>query len=285
MAWYGPAFHAFWIIPDKNTKALSAMQFITLNGIHHHYALAGPDSAPVIVFSNALGTDFRIWDGVLAALPKGVRTLRYDMRGHGLTGAPDGPYRMDQLRDDLLGLCDALGIVQFHLVGLSVGGLVGQAVALAAPDRIARMVLCDTAHKIGPASIWEERIKAIAADGLTSVADEIMARWFPEDMLAREPDLFAEAKAMMLRTPQQGYLGVAAAIRDTDFTLQTPTIETPTLVMVGSEDKATPPALVSRLADLMPNSELQQIAGAGHLPCLEQPIRVAELISRHCSLT
>ena len=261
------------------------MRFLSCNGIVHHIVLEGPEDGPTIVFSNSLGTDFRIWDGVVAALPQGVRTLRYDTRGHGLSGAPDGDYAMDTLRDDLLGLVDALGIKTFHLVGLSVGGLISQAVALAAPDRVEKLVLCDTAHVIGPKEMWQARIDAIAEGGLAAASDAIMERWFPADMATRDPDLFAGAEAMMSRTPLKGYLGVAAAIRDADFTQTTPTIEVPALVMVGSEDKATSPTLVASLADLLPNSALHIIEGAGHLPCLEQPERVADLIASHCGLS
>lgn len=261
------------------------MQFIEANGIVHHIGVQGPENGPVVVFSNSLGTDFRIWDGVCAALPSGVRILRYDTRGHGLTTAPKGDCTIDVLRDDLLGILDAVGIEKCHLVGLSVGGMISQAVAFAEPDRVERLVLCDTAHKIGPPSMWSERISAISEVGLEAASDAVMTRWFPEATRARDPVLIAGCKAMVSRMPQHGYLGVVAALRDADLSAQTPKIQAPTLVVVGTEDTATTPALVASMADLIPNSELKQIEGVGHIPCLEQPEHLAELIINHCGLS
>jgi len=251
------------------------MRFVSVNGHIHHYALEGPEDAPTVVFANSLGTDFRIWNDVLAHLSGPIRSLRYDMRGHGLSDLSQGPVTIADLADDLLTLLDHLKIGQAHVVGLSIGGMVAQALATQAPGRITSLVLCDTAHRIGTPDAWGTRIAAIEAGGLESIADAVLDRWFAPELRTANPGLFAGARAMLTRTPATGYQALCAAIRDADLTASTALIETRTLCLCGTADMATPPELVAAMADLMPNAVYESIPGAGHLPCLERPAFLA----------
>jgi 3-oxoadipate enol-lactonase len=255
------------------------MRFERANGIVQHLSVTGPENQPWIVFANSLGTDFRIWDGVLDALDDRYRVLRYDMRGHGLTEAPPGPYAMTDLRDDLLCLFNQLEIERATIVGLSVGGMVAQSLAAAAPDRVDRLVLMDTAHRIGPPALWEDRIAAVSDGGMEAIADAVLERWFSSDYKTVNPQARAGARAMLSRVPAVGYAGICAAIRDADLTEAAARIDVPTLCLCGDQDKATPPDLVLALADLLPRAEFRLIEGAGHLPCLEKPDAVATEIT------
>lgn len=257
------------------------MRFKTANRIVQHYRIDGPQDAPTIVFLNSLGTDFRIWDGTVAALGGGFRILRYDMRGHGLTTLTDGPYAIDGLAADALALMDAVGIGRAHLVGLSVGGMVAQHIAAAAPGRVEKLVLMDTAHKIGTPEMWQTRIDALLDGGMESIAEAVLDRWFAPAYRHAAPEAFAGAAAMLTRTPLHGYAAVCGAIRDADLTDAAATIAADTLCLCGSDDKATPPDLVLALADLIPNARYETVENAGHLPCLEHPETVAGRILGH----
>ncbi|MDW3204856.1 MAG: 3-oxoadipate enol-lactonase [Alphaproteobacteria bacterium] len=254
------------------------MRFESIGDLTHHVSLEGPAGAPVVAFANSLGTDFRIWDGVVDRLPPSVRILRYDMRGHGLTSAPQAPYAMTDLRDDLLGILDRLGLDQVALVGLSVGGMVAQSAAAKAPERFSKLVLCDTGHVIATREIWNARIETVETGGMTAIVDSVLDRWFGPDFKTRDPALHAGMHAMLTTIPPQGYNGICAAIRDADLTEDTARIAVPALCLCGTEDKATPTELVASLADLLPNGSYMAIPGAGHLPCIEQPDAVARHI-------
>lgn len=254
------------------------MRFVTANGIVHHYAIEGAEDAPWIVFANSLGTDFRIWDAVVDLIAPKARILRYDMRGHGLSGCPPAPYAMTDLRDDLLSLLNCLEIQQASIVGLSVGGMVAQSLAASAPERVDKLVLMDTAHRIGPRKIWEDRIAAVEAGGMETIADAVLERWFSSSYKNLHPEGWAGARAMLSRVPAAGYAGICAAIRDADLTAEAARLDMAALCLCGDADKATPPALVLALADLLPNAEFEILPGAGHLPCLEIPDAVAAKI-------
>lgn len=255
------------------------MRFVTANGIVHRYTVEGPadapGNAPWIVFANSLGTDLRIWDAVVEQIGSKARILRYDMRGHGLTECPPAPYAMTDLRDDLMSLLKVLDVQQAAIVGLSVGGMVAQSVAAAAPDRVAKLVLMDTAHRIGPPKIWDDRIAAVEAGGMESIADAVLERWFSRDYKELHPEDWAGARAMLSRIPAAGYAGICAAIRDADLTAVAAGLDVPALCLCGDSDKATPPALVLALADMLPEAEFELLPGAGHLPCVEIPSLVA----------
>jgi len=254
------------------------MSFAKINGIVLHYEETGSARLPTIAFSNSLGTDFRIWDGVVRILKPEFRLVRYDKRGHGLSEAPPAPYTMDEHVEDLAGLLEHLGVEDAIIVGLSVGGIIAQALAARHPDLTHAIVLCDTAHKIGTADLWNGRIAAVDSEGIAAIADGILERWFSARFRAEHPVELAGYRNMLTRTPPSGYAGTCAAIRDTDLTETTRQLALPSLCIVGDEDGATPPDLVRSLADLLPDSRYEVMTGSGHLPCIDQPHRLAGLI-------
>ena len=255
------------------------MRFARVNDVVLHHAVEGPPGAPTVVFSNSLGTDFRVWDPLLAHFGQGLRRVRYDKRGHGLSEARPAPYEMSDHVVDLAALLDHLEIESAVVVGLSVGGIIAQGLSGLQPERIRGLVLCDTAHVIGPVEMWNQRIAAIEAGGIESQADAVMERWFSAAFRRDRPEALAGWRNMLVRTPAEGYLGTAAAIRDSDMTAQAEAIRVPTLCVGGSEDGATPPELVGALAALIPGARFEVIEGAGHLPCVEAPETLAGLMT------
>lgn len=254
------------------------MAFARVNGVVIHHELRGPQDAPALTFANSLGTDFRIWDAVVAALP-GYRILRYDKRGHGLSEATPAPYAMTDHVADLAALLAHHDIARTAVVGVSVGGMIAQGLAALRPDLVTALVLCGTAHRIGTEAMWDERIAAVTREGIGALADGVMQRWFtPAYRTADNPD-FVGYTAMLTRTPVAGYAGTCAALRDADLTESTRALAVPTLCLVGDQDGATPPELVRETAALIDGARFEIIAGAGHLPCIERPDETARLIS------
>jgi 3-oxoadipate enol-lactonase len=254
------------------------MDFKALNGVVLHVQDLGPAERPVLVFSNSLGTDFRIWNDVVARLGDQFRIVLYDKRGHGLSELGETPYRIADHVADLAALLDELAIEGAIVCGLSVGGLVAQGLYASRPELVSGLILSDTAHRIGSAALWNERMAAIEKGGIASIAEAILERWFSPALRENDPAALAGWRAMLTRTPEAGYLGTCAAIRDADFTEEAGRIAVPTLCIVGDQDGATPPELVRQTADLIPGARYQVIAGAGHLPCIERPAEVARLI-------
>lgn len=242
-----------------------------------HYADEGPREGVPIVFSNSLGTDFRAWEPLLPHLPEGMRIIRYDKAGHGLSDFA-GERPIEAHAEDLAALLDHLNVSKAVVVGLSVGGLIAQAFTSANPARVMALVLCDTGHKIGSPEIWNPRIEAINAGGMDAVLEPTMERWFTARYRAENPD-FAVWCNMLTRTLAEGYCSVGRAIRDADFTERTRAIKVPTLCFVGAQDGATPPALVRELADLIDGAVFEQVEDCGHLPCIEQPEALAAAIT------
>lgn len=242
-----------------------------------HYSDQGPKDGQALAFSNSLGTDFRIWSDLLPFLPDGLRIIRYDKAGHGLSDFA-GERSIAAHATDLAALLDHLGVDKAIIVGLSIGGMIGQALAAAQPALIKALVLMDTGHKIGTAEMWQQRMDAVAAGGIESIADGTMQRWFAPSFHRHSPDELALWRNMLVRTPAVGYLACCAAIRDADLTESTKGIEAPTLCLVGDSDAATPPELVRELAGLIDGAELSVIDDAGHLPCIDQPKAVATAI-------
>ena len=261
--------------------SLASSPFVRVEGRVFHADYRGPLDAPVIVFANSLGTDARIWRAVLSRLPEHYGLLVYDKRGHGLSDAPKGPMSIGEHAGDVLGLLDALGIARFAFVGLSVGGMIGQAIAIAQPERVAALVLCDTAAKIGDADTWTARMEAVERDGMAAIADAVMVRWFTERYRTREADALQGWRNMLVRQPAHGYVATCAAIRDADLRPLVEAIRAPTLCVVGDQDLATPPEVVRATADLIPRARFTTIADAGHIPCVEQPEILAGLILEH----
>lgn len=256
------------------------MQFIQANDLVLNCSLSGnPDGAPLL-FINSLGTDLRIWDAVVPHFEASYRLVRYDKRGHGLSDCLPAPYSIRDHAEDLVCLLDELEMETAVLIGISVGGLIAQDVAANWPERVSKLVLCDTAAKIGTVEMWNQRISTLHTDGMEALADAILSRWFAPGFGSQNPAAYRGYRHMLTRTPVTGYTGTCAAIRDADLTAATRTIQAPTLVLCGAEDSATPPELVQGLADLMPKARFAAIPKAGHLPCVEQPEETAVLIQQ-----
>ncbi len=253
------------------------MQIADLGDIKLHFRLdGGPNGAP-IVFANSLGTDLRLWDPILPHLPDGLRIIRYDKRGHGLSEVTPAPYSMGTLVRDAERLLDHLGVRDCMFVGLSIGGMIAQGLAVKRMDQIRAMVLSNTAAKIGTPSIWQDRMDAVRSGGIEALADATMERWFSKAF--RATPQMALWRNMMVRQPADGYLGCSAAISGTDFYTPTSGLRLPTLGIAGSEDGSTPPDLVRETVDLVPGSRFELMRKAGHLPCVERPQEYAALLS------
>lgn len=245
------------------------MPEVTRDGVALHIDIQGPDDGAPVVFANSLGTNLHMWDPILPLLPDGLRIIRYDKRGHGQSDVPDGPYTMGQLVSDAAAVCDAAEVRDALFVGLSVGGMIAQGLAVKRPDLIRALVLSNTAAKIGNPTFWQDRIDLIKTKGLPAITDEIMKRWVGRDFYGTPA--MAPLQAMFAATPEAGYLGVCSAISGTDFYKPTAGLRLPTLGIAGSEDKSTPPDLVRETIDLIPGSQFALIRRAGHLPCVEAP--------------
>jgi 3-oxoadipate enol-lactonase len=254
------------------------MAFARVNGAVAHYEDRGAPGGRAVVFSNSLGTDFRIWDGVIGRLPADLRIIRYDKRGHGLSEGTPAPYAMRTLVEDLAALLDRLEVEKATVIGLSVGGMIAQGVAALRPDLVSALVLMDTAHKIGTTEGWDNRIETVRQKGMAAVADGILAGWFTEKYRNEVAD-FAGYRAMLLRNDINGYTGVCAALRDADLTESTRALKVPTLCMAGEHDATTSPALMRTTAELIAGARLEVIKNAGHIPCVERPGDVAGLIA------
>lgn len=252
------------------------MQIVTLNDINMHYRVDGDPNGPALVFSNSLGTDLRLWDQIIPMLPKSLRIIRYDMRGHGLTDGTAAPYSMGTLVRDLEVLLDHLNVKNCALVGLSIGGMIAQGLAVKRLDLVRSLVLSNTAAKIGQPAMWDDRISAVKANGIEALATATMERWFTAEFRA-SPDHIAW-RNMMTRQNPEGFMGCCAAISGTDFYTPTSGLRLPTLGISGSDDGSTPPDLVRETVDLIPGSEFALIRRAGHLPCVERPDEYARIL-------
>ncbi len=257
------------------------MQFAELNDVTLHFQiLSGPADKPTLVFVNSLGTDFRIWRDVIVNFAGHYPIVVYDKRGHGLSSVGKTPYAMDDHANDLIALLDHLNISNSILCGVSVGGMIAQAVYAKKPELIEALVLCDTAHKIGTFEMWNQRMAAISAGGIAALAEPILDRWFSPEFHEEQPAALQGYYNMLTRQPVEGYLGTCAALRDADYTKQAQEIAVPCLCVVGEKDGSTPPELVQEMADLIEGAEFHVIEGAGHLPSIEQPDKLTELMKK-----
>ena len=246
---------------------------ITANGISVNYTLDGPASAPVVTLSHSLATDLSMWDPQMKALTARYRVLRYDTRGHGGTEAPSGAYTLDQLAEDARALLQALGIAKTHWVGLSMGGMIGQTLALKSPEMFLSLSLCDTSSRI-PAEakpLWQDRIKTAQAQGMEPLVEGTIARWFTAPFREQHKDVVDPVRTMIRRTPPQGYAGCCHAISALDLTDRLPAIKLPTLIVVGEEDQGTPVAASQAIQAKIAGSQLEILKSAAHLANMEQP--------------
>jgi 3-oxoadipate enol-lactonase len=244
---------------------------VDIEGVRLFFRLNGQPDAPVLLLSNSLGTDVEMWAPQVNTFAHYFRVLRYDSRGHGRSGAPTGPYTLDQLGRDALALLDHLGIERAHVCGLSLGGVVAQWLAIYHPGRVARVVLADTAARIGADAMWNERIAAIRAGGMQAVRDAVLGRFLTAPFRERHRDVTRRLGETLEAIPAQGYIAACEALRDADLRLVAGSIQAPTLVVVGALDVATPPEQAYELHSMIAGSALVEIPHAAHLANVEQP--------------
>lgn len=242
-----------------------------VNGMRLNYKLSGPEDAPVLMFSNSLGTSFGMWDPQVSAFSANWRILQYDTRGHGASEVTEAPYTVDLLASDAVALLDHLEIARVHFCGLSLGGLTGQALALQWPERLVSLTLTNTAAHIPPVSLWNERIAAVRARGLEPIVDGVLARWFTAGFAKRAPDAWSRMRTMFCANDPRGYVACCMAVRDSDFRQDLARVRVPTLVIFGEDDQATPPAFAEFLAGAIPGARLIGIEKAAHISNVEQP--------------
>jgi 3-oxoadipate enol-lactonase len=246
---------------------------IRVNDIDVHYTLDGPAGAPVVTLSHSLATDLSMWDPQAAALARRYRVLRYDTRGHGGTDAPAGAYSLDQLAADARDLLTALGIARTHWVGLSMGGMIGQTLALSTPKMLQSLGLCDTSSRVPPEAkpLWDERIATAETKGMEPHVEPTIARWFTPKFVESRPDVVNLVRDMIRRTSPRGYAGCCHAIRALDLTDRLSAVTLPTLIIVGAQDVGTPVAASKAIQERIKGSELVVLDPASHLSNLEQP--------------
>jgi 3-oxoadipate enol-lactonase / 4-carboxymuconolactone decarboxylase len=246
------------------------LPFITANNSRQFYRLDGQAGKPVLMLSHSLGADHALWAPQMADLLSHFQVLRYDTRGHGASDAPKGEYTVELLGRDALSVADALGIKQFAFCGLSMGGAVGQWLAIHAQERLTGLVLANTSPQFGPRSNWEARIKAVSDGGLAAIADVLLGRFFSPEVLARDP-YAASVKAILLSMDATGYLGCCAALRDFDSRDSLGKIRVPTLVIAGDRDVSTPwEGHGEVLARDIPGARALRLPSA-HLSNIERP--------------
>ena len=245
---------------------------IETNGIQINYELSGKTDAPMVVLSHSLACSMLMWDSQLELLEAQFRVLRFDTRGHGCSDAPQGSYTLQQLIDDAIGLLDGLGIDRVHWVGLSMGGMIGQGIALHHSSRLESLVLADTAAIIPDEAqpVWQERIDAVRKQGMHAVAESTLERWFTPNYLEQNPPEIEPIRQQILATPVAGYIGCSEAIRRLNYLDQLSAIQIPTLIMVGADDPGTPVAASEAMHAKIKDSKLVVIPDAAHLSNIEQ---------------
>jgi 3-oxoadipate enol-lactonase len=248
-----------------------------------NHELTGPDHAPAIAFTGSLGTDLTMWRPQSDRLGERFRSLRYDIRGHGASPVPDGPYSISDLGADLVALLDRLGIERASLCGLSIGGMISMWVAAHHPERVERLVLCCTSALLGPPEGWHQRAAIVRAEGVEAVADAVLERWFTPTFAAQQPEELRRMRAQLAATPRAGYAGCCEAIAAMDLTGDLPRVAAPTLVLAGADDPATPPEHGQRIAELIPGARFEIVKPAAHLATVERPDLTTAMILRFLS--
>lgn len=244
-----------------------------VNGTTLHYQFDGPEQAPVVMLSNSLASNLTMWDPQIAALTgAGFRVLRYDSRGHGQSAVPQGPYTIEMLAEDAVGLMDALELEKVRFCGLSKGGMVGQVLGARHGGRLLSLALCDTSAYMMAAgtAAWDERIATVREKGMAGVADGTIDRWFTKPGQQRMPDEVEKVRQMILATPVEGFCACCEAIKGMDQRESIRAITTPTLVVVGEQDPGTTVEMAREIHERIPASELAILPEAAHFSNVEQ---------------
>lgn len=247
------------------------MNFININSTTLHYDYLDNKRETTFLFINSLGTDFRIWDGVVNDLKHYGNILRFDKQGHGLSSLSTKTKLISHYAQDVLGLMDALHIEKAIVIGLSIGGVIGQYLAIHHPNRLEKLILSNTAPKIGTDEGWNARINQVKINGIASITEGVMKVWFSDDFHQNRPNELQGYKTMLANTNTEGYIRACEAIKGNDLRAEIGSISTPTLCFAGSVDGSTPPDLVKSMADAIPNATYILVGGVGHIPCVEVP--------------
>lgn len=256
------------------------MQHVTVRGIRFAVSLEGPQTAPVLMLSNSLSSNLSMWAPQMPAFTRKYRVLRYDQRGHGQTDVSPRPFTVDDLADDAVGILDALGIASAHVCGVSMGGMTAMSLLRRHRARIGRAVLANTAAKMGPPALWNQRIAAVRAGGMAAVADATVARWLTPAFREQTPDTVEAIRDMILSTPAEGYAACCAAIRDMDQREAIRGIDASVLVIIGAHDPATTPQAGAIVAANIRGARSLTLDGA-HLTNIELPAAFAQAVLDH----
>lgn len=248
-----------------------------------YHEIDGPAGAPVVLMGGSLGTTLRMWDAQ-RSLADRLRLVCFDHRGHGGSPVPPGPYEIEDLGRDVLGLIDALAVERVHYCGLSIGGMVGMWLGANASERIDRLILLCTAAYLPPASMWQERAQTVRSAGsVEPLADKALERWLTPEFAAAHPEVRASLREMLVNTPAEGYASCCGAIERMDLRHSVPGIRAPTLVISGADDPATPPEKQDEITRAIPGARHEVVGPAAHLATVEQPESVNRLILEHLS--
>jgi 3-oxoadipate enol-lactonase len=246
-----------------------------------HHEQGGPADAPVLLMGGSLGTHLGMWDPQLAEL-RARRVIRFDHRGHGRSPVPEGPYTIADLGADVVALMDALGIERADYCGLSIGGMIGQWLAINAPDRIGRLVVICTSPATPNPDAFRERAATVREAGSTAgIADAVVANWFTEGYADAHPDVISRHRQMIVDTPAEGYASCCEAVAGHDVRDGLPRVAAPTLVIAGAQDRAIAPSQGEAIAAAIPGSALQILDPAAHLASVERADIVTTLITEH----
>lgn len=252
------------------------VSFIDVRGLATHIAVDGPPGAPAVLLMHSLGSSLHVWDAQAERLARGFRVVRFSLRGHGLTEVGAGPCTIEDFADDALAVLDACGVTAAHVGGVSIGGMIAQAVAARAPARVRSLILCDTALALPPPETWRARAATVRAEGVAAIADATLARWVTPGYLASPAG--RGLRNLLLRTDRHGYAAAAEALATADLSRSTPGLRVPALVLVGELDPSTPIAAAEALQGAIPGAELAVIPGAAHIPMVERPDEVTAAI-------
>jgi 3-oxoadipate enol-lactonase len=244
------------------------------------YDIDGPSAAPALLLGSSLGTTAAMWQPQVEVLSRHFRVVRFDHRGHGRSSVPDGPYALADLGRDVLALLDDLGLDRVSYAGVSLGGMVGMWLAANAPQRIDRLGLICTSAYVPPPAKWLTRAETVRTEGLAAIADAVVGAWFTPQFRDAHPETFASFLAMMRAAPPLGYAGCCAAIAGMDLRTELPRIVAPTLVIAGASDLAIPPDHGRAIAEELPGSRFELVAGA-HIASVESADAVTTLLLRH----
>ena len=258
------------------------MAFLNSNNGRIFYELEGEASKDVLVFSNSLGTDHTLWNLQLPEVMKHFRVLRYDVRGHGQSETTPGPYSIELLAKDVLALLDELQLEKANFCGISIGGLTGQWLGIHAPERINKLIIANTAAKIGTPEGWNERIDAVRKNGLASIEEATCQRWFTPEFVAANPELVEEVLRVFVQTDPEGYCSCCAAVRDADFRKDISRIKAPTLVIAGTEDSVCTVQDGGLLAENIPDARQVNLKAA-HISNIEAAADFSLLLINFCS--